>query len=1043
MVRRRADKQLEAKIEQRPLDPYLIEVVMDPIYPPATAMPELLPFNQRSAQDFERICVVVAEQVDGLRDVRLYGVSGQRQDGIDLVGWDTDGQAVVYQARRWATFSDRALRKSVNDYAAAGRAFGAKRFVVCVATSARRTEIIDELDRQRKIREFGVDLYDQERLSEMLRPRHDLVRRLFSPEWEGLFCGAERATPPTRSSSDILADALLRSPLDALGLAETAAQAERLLDKEPGKAAEWFQSIAENLKSSAFAGFSDIYRMRQAECKRRAGELSEVVHLLTEVAWRNIEKGVSSRANQAFRKLEELSREAEAPVATAVISKVLAAVDQWYANPYYDLNKIASAVIQLVERDAPGAHDAALWLAESAVVTESYNLIQRIADTLEAVAATREANNSSDATATRLRVCIADSTGHWDRLRDKALQGRLGSKQATLVHARIGRFQSWIAEPESANTSYRLAIGQACQANINAEASEALHSIWMLGARYGLPDEDWGGALDLAKDIQVAGTDYLQSAYDHREAGLSELSNGKLPSAHDSLRANLRVATISGRFAAELDAHSLLGRLYLRADEYDLAARHYIRAGDTKVLEEWFSKLDKYVDCTKELDRPAPWEQAATLSALAAEGDLIPDEQVEHLINVALDRSSGRRQSPFGPQVWLSAYKLLAALASRIPSSQVDAILDLLDPFIEREKNQYRFSDDEHVRIIVGLFIAHPERCDRIGPHLLSLMVASPDLGSKVLEIGLSAIRSGRDALIEGLFRLANNGSKAALEALLYLEIEHPLLVDEARKLLEIAVNTPKREPGHYGIGSILPHAARFIRLLEEKERVLFAETAMSTAEDETEMEANRMQAVEAVGVVARLLPDEMRSSLFNRVMSLAYAPTYSEMDKHLRASLHPLSRFHIDLGAGLLVCHTVRVAALLAQAKGQYGKVIESALLLFKTGDEMAANLAAHSLAMLPIDEVLVDVQMLAASPLSAARQLAVILWVHQPEDVPLLGETLATDSNRDVRNTLASSLMVLRERNTDLADQLTNSLSKDPSASVRANVSNSAPIR
>lgn len=160
-----------------------------------------------------------------------------------------------------------------------------------------------------------------------------------------------------------------------------------------------------------------------------------------------------------------------------------------------------------------------------------------------------------------------------------------------------------------------------------------------------------------------------------------------------------------------------------------------------------------------------------------------------------------------------------------------------------------------------------------------------------------------------------------------------------------------------------------------------------------------------------------------------------------MRASLHPLSRFRFDPGAGLLVPHTVRVAAMLAQTKEQYRKVIEAASLLFKTGDEMAANLAAHALSTLPRDEAQVDVQMLAASPLNAARQLAAILWAHQPEDVPLLGETLATDSNRDVRNTLASSLIILCERKADLADKLTNILSKDPSASVRARVSNSAP--
>lgn len=1042
VAKRRSSKHPKAKIEQRALDRYLTEAVTDIVYPPATAMPELLPFNQRSAQDFERICVVVAEQIDGLRDVRLYGIPGQRQDGIDLVGWDMDGQAVVYQARRWATFSDRNLRKAVNDYAA-GRAFDAKRFVICVATSARRTEIINELDRQRKIHDFGIDLYDQERLSEMLRLRHDLIRRLFGLEWERLFCGDKRATAPVRSPSDILADALLRGPLEALGLAETAEQAERLLDIEPSKAAELFQHIAEKLNSSAFIGFSDTYRMRQVECRRRAEELPEAVRLLTEIAWRNVEKDTSIRSHQAFRKLEELSHKPEAPAMTAVIVKVLEAVDRWYAEPHYDLNKIVSAVRQLVEKDAPGAPEAALWLAESAVASEAYDIAHRITDILQFVATAKETINRSDSTAIRLRVCIAESTGDWDKLRDKALSGGLGPKHATLVHARIGRFQAWNTEPEAANMSYRLAISQACQAGINAEASAALRSIWMLGTRYGLPDEEWSGAPELARDVQVDGTDYLQSPYDHREIGLGELSDGKLPSALDSLRANLRVAVTSGRFASEIDAHLLLGRLYLRVREFELATRHCIRAGDTKILEEWFPKLDKYVDCTKELDRRAPWEQAAALSALAAEGDLIPDVQVERLISVALDRSSGCRQGLFGPQVWLSAYKLLAALAPRIPSSQVDPILDLLDPFIEREQNHYRRHDQEHVRIVVGLFLAHPDRRDRIGAHLLALMAANSDLGDNVLEVGWDAIAAGRDVLMEGLFSLASHGSKAALRALLYLEVEHPLLISEARQLLDMATSCPKREPGHYGIGSNLPQAATFIRLLEEKERVHFAKAAMHTVEDDTEMEANRIQALQAIKIVARLLPNDVKSSLFNHMMSLVYAPTYSEMDEQLRTGLHPLSRFHIDLSSGLLVPHAIWAAAVLAQTKEQYRKVIEVASPLFKTGDETTANLAAHALSSLPRDEAWIDIQLLAASPLSAARQLAAVLWAHRPDDIPLLGEALAADSNLSVRRVLASSLRKLREKRQDLAEKLIGVLSKDPSASVRAVVFNNIIVK
>ena len=45
-----------------------------------------LPFPLMSWEDFENLIVALAAEVDDLIDVRRYGSSGQRQDGIDIVG---------------------------------------------------------------------------------------------------------------------------------------------------------------------------------------------------------------------------------------------------------------------------------------------------------------------------------------------------------------------------------------------------------------------------------------------------------------------------------------------------------------------------------------------------------------------------------------------------------------------------------------------------------------------------------------------------------------------------------------------------------------------------------------------------------------------------------------------------------------------------------------------------------------------------------------------------------------------------------------------
>ncbi|MGQ0679957.1 MAG: hypothetical protein ACT4OM_09960 [Actinomycetota bacterium] len=125
--------------------------------------------------------------------------------------------------------------------------------------------------------------------------------------------------------------------------------------------------------------------------------------------------------------------------------------------------------------------------------------------TFELVAGKREARSEADGIAVRLRICVADATGDWQSLLDRALRGRRGRRQAALVHARHGRSRVWVAEPKADDKSFRLAIDQAFQAGINAEAAEALHSIWTIGGQFGLPDNEWFGAVKLAREVQTAG----------------------------------------------------------------------------------------------------------------------------------------------------------------------------------------------------------------------------------------------------------------------------------------------------------------------------------------------------------------------------------------------------------------------------------------------------------------------------------------------------------------------------------------------------------
>ncbi len=227
------------------------DLVTDQVAPPSTRDPDLLPFHERSWQDFEKIVLVVAEHVDGLRGVRVYGVPGQRQYGIDIYGSGDDGENVGYQAKRRVAFGVTELKAAVEEFANGFRPVNATTLVICVSCDTDRTEMSETLEQLREKHDFGIELYDRRRLSEKLRTRPELVRRLFGPEWATAFCDRVDWPVPERTSADVLADALVRGPITALGLEADFNHCNALAATDPVTAAAGLASSSKRLARRA------------------------------------------------------------------------------------------------------------------------------------------------------------------------------------------------------------------------------------------------------------------------------------------------------------------------------------------------------------------------------------------------------------------------------------------------------------------------------------------------------------------------------------------------------------------------------------------------------------------------------------------------------------------------------------------------------------------------------------------------------------------------------------------------------------------------
>lgn len=214
--------------------------VTDGVAPPAGKDPSTLPFRARSWPDFERILLQYAEHVDGLRSVRLYGVPGQAQHGIDLYGTDPAGSTVAYQAKNVSRFTAVSLRKAVQRFTdEPPPLLNVRRLVVCTACQTDDAKVGEELAKLRTANPMlEIDLCDERTLSEGLRGRPDLVRRLFGPQWQIAFCDGAAWEVPNRSTTDELADSLVRGPVSALGLNGQVTHARTIAGDSPGEAAE-------------------------------------------------------------------------------------------------------------------------------------------------------------------------------------------------------------------------------------------------------------------------------------------------------------------------------------------------------------------------------------------------------------------------------------------------------------------------------------------------------------------------------------------------------------------------------------------------------------------------------------------------------------------------------------------------------------------------------------------------------------------------------------------------------------------------------------
>lgn len=171
--------------------------------PPLTVTAPLqLQVEQLTWESLEHLIVALAREVEGATRSRLYGRKGQKQHGIDVVGYFDDGSLTVYQSKRWQSFTADALSDAVRMYVEGSRPFDATRFVLVTTAYIGDTAVEDRLHQLRTdYHPLDIELWGPQQLSDLLFPQRTLVARFFGPTTANAFCGddPESATQHTRT----------------------------------------------------------------------------------------------------------------------------------------------------------------------------------------------------------------------------------------------------------------------------------------------------------------------------------------------------------------------------------------------------------------------------------------------------------------------------------------------------------------------------------------------------------------------------------------------------------------------------------------------------------------------------------------------------------------------------------------------------------------------------------------------------------------------------------------------------------------------------
>lgn len=1020
------------------IDDQIFGAVDEVVELPVDPQVDLLPTDRMRWEDFERLLLDLGKEELALRSLSYFGKRGQAQKGLDVVGINPEGKPEGIQAKRYQSFSVADLDAAVEKYTESTSRLDLVRFVVGVGTTVHDREVAE-----RKIalnvahHPLEIDIWDQSQISEMLRDKPYIVVKYFGPRAAERFCVPYVFAPVEIPGPDAIAtsDAVLRGPLAMANAQELLDEANQLVTDDPAAALARYRDMQGRLASAGFPGHAAEFDNTVAELCVRTGEESAAIRLLFDALWAAERAGDALRASRVVRTLRELAgfgefgptgtQEARTPTLGAAF-ELADFVENHLNQPTPTRIELPAEAVALV--DAGDRARTVLFAAEQALANDDFTWVTSHQEQIESAAA--EVAATHEDVAVRLRLTVADATGEWAALLRAARTGMRRDHKA-LTLARRARFKALQADFKEADDIWSEAIGEGCLAHRHKDAADWLYSQRFISNRYrGILEDQWHPLAQALSDLPTQSR-IVTTADDCRERALAALNYERPRVAAINLRRQLLDAIRSGSLNDEIDARRLLGQTYCKTENLELAAYYAVQGGDYEGARKAAAAFgDTYHDVTELMKGPLSWVVASALQFAAEQADLIPDDELDTVVELAFtainDAMSGTRvESPIlSPQMYLSAYGLLAALAERLSAAHAQAVLEMLTDAVILEEHHYRRTDESHVEIAAGIARAYVGEL-----HTLALdqLVGLYARGAHPFRAATrNTLVANLDQIRDRLQQMADQDHHEAAAILGYADRDH-VSPEAAQAAAQRLCEPTSNGPNGFSVGTGAVNDSLLAAVLPVNERIACIEMLMSNAASPYEGSSNRDSYLVAASNLVDDLDEEIRRQFFIAALDFAAHPPLSQVDAFNASMRNPLGGMRINDRSDSRPAAAF-LAARLANTPEERRQVRDSVLRLVGVGTDEDYRVTT---VLQVVQGELGESATFLAQGGWTLRSLAAILWAKSTDLPEELGVTLSQDCDVRVRRALARELS---DKDDERSADVRAVLEADPRWSVRS---------